>query len=108
MSPRPRFIGRRRELVALERALERLTARERSVVEVLGEPGIGKSRLAAELAQRAAGHGCVVLEGRSAEFERDILFGLVVDALNDFLGACEDTWLRALGEPALAELAAIF
>ena len=78
------------------------------MLQVVGEPGIGKSRLFAELARRAEERGFLVLEGRAAEFERDIPFGLVLDALNDYLGARGASWLRSLGEPAVAELAAIF
>jgi hypothetical protein len=39
--------------------------------------------LLAELARRAAKRGFLVLDGRAAEFEHDIPFGLIVDALND-------------------------
>jgi predicted ATPase len=53
----------------------------------VGESGIGKSRLLAELARRADRRGFFVLDGRSAEFEHDIPFGLIVDALNDYVGA---------------------
>ena len=56
---------------------------------IVGEPGIGKSRLLGELCRRGEERGYLVLDGRAAEFERDIPFGLVVDALNDYLGSLE-------------------
>ncbi|HZQ64886.1 MAG TPA: BTAD domain-containing putative transcriptional regulator [Gaiellaceae bacterium] len=57
---RSRFVGRERELDLLGAALERAIARcEPQVVVVLGEPGIGKSRLAAEFAGRAGGRAGV-------------------------------------------------
>src|SRR4051794_11785741 len=77
------------------------------MVQLVGEPGIGKSRLLAELARQAGERGHLVLEGRAAEFERDVPFGLVVDALNDYAGALPRATLDALGEETVAELAAL-
>ena len=77
-------------------------------MEIVGEPGIGKSRLLAELCRRGEDRGYLVLDGRAAEFERDIPFGLIVDALNDYLGSLEPALLRALDEGLLAELASVF
>jgi predicted ATPase len=73
----------------------------------VGESGIGKSRLLAELARHAARRGFLVLDGRSAEFEHDIPFGLIVDALNDYVGALEPSVIRTLDEDSVAELASI-
>ena len=54
------LVGRDRELELLAAALERAIARrEPQVVLVLGEPGIGKSRLAEEFARRASGRAGV-------------------------------------------------
>jgi class 3 adenylate cyclase/predicted ATPase len=50
------FTGRRKELGALRKALRTVTAEQRPrVVAVTGPPGIGKSRLASEIARRAKG-----------------------------------------------------
>jgi DNA-binding CsgD family transcriptional regulator len=100
--------GRVRELTELERALDRLQSGKPWMVQVVGEPGIGKSRLLSELARRAEARGYLVLEGRAAEFERQVPFGVVVDALNDYTGALQRSQLRALGDETLAELAALF
>ena len=80
------LVGRDHELAELDGALDRLAAGEPWFVQIVGEPGIGKSRLLAELCRRGEDRGYLVLEGRAAEFERDIPFGLIVDALNDYLG----------------------
>ena len=103
-----KLLGRVRELTELERALDRLQSGEPWIVQIVGEPGIGKSRLLSELARRAAARGYLVLEGRAAEFEREIPFAVVVDALNDYAGALQRSELRALGDETLAELAALF
>jgi ATP/maltotriose-dependent transcriptional regulator MalT len=102
------LVGRERELRDLDHALDRLAHGEVWSVQIAGEPGIGKSRLLAELCCRAEVRGYLVLEGRAAEFERDIPFGLIVDALNDYVGSLEPSTLRALDEHVLLELASIF
>ena len=102
------LVGRDRELRDLDHALDQVAHGEPWSVQIAGEPGIGKSRLLAELCRRAEARGYLVLEGRAAEFERDIPFGLIVDALNDYFGSLEPSTLRTLDEHVLLELASIF
>ncbi|MFJ2932406.1 AAA family ATPase [Streptomyces sp. NPDC087219] len=60
------FVGRARELDRLDVPLRRRAEGTGPVVvEVVGEPGIGKSRLLAEFAARARRHGATVLRGRA-------------------------------------------
>src|SRR5690242_7667341 len=101
-------VGRERELAELDRALNRLAKRQAWVVQLVGEHGIGKSRLLAELAHRAEAGRCLVLIGRAAEFEQDVPFGAIIDALNDYLGALDSAVVRALEPQALQELAHVF
>jgi DNA-binding SARP family transcriptional activator len=61
------FVGRKRELGALLGALGDALSGTGRIVVVGGEPGIGKSRLAEELAGRAASEGAEVLWGRCWE-----------------------------------------
>lgn len=100
------LVGRERELAALGEALERTRGGEAVAVAVSGEPGIGKSRLLAELAALAEQARCLVLCGRAGEFERGEPFGVFRDALDDYVGALEGRLLRRLGADALGELAA--
>src|SRR4051794_33391436 len=58
-----KLIGRERELAGLEQALDRLPA----AVVIEGEPGIGKSRLLAELERRASSLGA-----RASQAEMDL------------------------------------
>ncbi|WP_130512087.1 helix-turn-helix transcriptional regulator [Krasilnikovia cinnamomea] len=53
------------------------------VLEVVGEPGIGKTRLLAELAGYARERGLLTLTGRATEFESEIPFALLTEALDD-------------------------
>jgi predicted ATPase len=95
------------EVAGLEGALDRLASGEPWTIQILGEPGIGKSRLLLELSRRAEARGYLVLEGRAAEFELGLPFGVVVDALNDYPGALPQSVLSVLGEETVAELAAL-
>ncbi|HEY2650587.1 MAG TPA: AAA family ATPase, partial [Solirubrobacteraceae bacterium] len=109
MAQRPgAVVGREPELAELDRALGRLAKRQPWVLQLVGEPGIGKSRLLAELAHRAAARRCLVLIGRAAEFEQDVPFGAIIDALNDHLGTLDSAVVRALQPQALQELAHVF
>ncbi len=59
------LVGRRAELTALRSAVDRAARGTGAAVFVLGEAGIGKSRLVAAAAERARAAGMVVLAGRA-------------------------------------------
>ena len=61
------FAGRRDERAKLTEAWQAAAAGERHVVLVAGEPGIGKTRLVAELGREAHAAGALVLYGRCDE-----------------------------------------
>ena len=61
------LVGRDRELAELTAALGDVGDGRRVIVCLAGEPGIGKTRLAAELAVRAHEDGATVLYGRADE-----------------------------------------
>jgi DNA-binding SARP family transcriptional activator len=65
--PAAAFVGRERELAALRSGLEGALASRGTLMLVGGEAGIGKSRLADELAIDAAQRGAKVLWGRCWE-----------------------------------------
>jgi AAA ATPase domain len=67
---RPQFVGRERELSELRDGLADATSgqgRRGGVFLISGEPGIGKTRLADELAAEAASRGMQVVRGRCWE-----------------------------------------
>jgi len=102
------IVGRSEELAAIERALSRLGEGESSLLGIAGDPGIGKSRLLFELRERAAAEGHLVLDGRAAEFERDLPFSVFRDALEAYLASLEPRRLELRGIGDLEALAAIF
>ena len=103
------LVGRVEELLVFERALDTLDVGRASMVELTGEPGMGKTRLLAEACALAEARGFLILSGRVGEFERDVPFGVLVEALDDYVGSLEPARLEAeLGPEHLAELASVF
>ena len=105
--PSGQLVGRARELAEFDQTLDRVACGTPWAVELVGEPGIGKSRLLAELSARAGQRGFVVLDGRAAEFEHDIPFGVFLDALNDYAGSIASVVLRGLDSEVVEELGSI-
>jgi len=99
------LLGRADELNALCRALELDAGGDGRVVVVLGEAGIGKSRLVGELATEAARRRAVVLVGRSYESEQILPFGPWVDALRAARVGEDAELLERIGASSRAELA---
>ena len=107
VTSRAPLVGRREELARLVTALDDLqTAGSRSVT-VSGEPGTGKTRLLGELLRLAQARGHTVLHGRGAELERELPFGIWVDALDDHVAALGRDQLGNLVGERLGELARV-
>src|SRR4029450_3905247 len=64
MCGRARFVGRQSEMEQLQRALEQAKAGHGQIVGVIGEPGLGKSRLFYEF-KLTSQSGCLILEAYS-------------------------------------------
>lgn len=94
------FVGRAAELATLDTLLDACADDGPAVVDVTGEPGIGKSRLLGRFTRRAQQRGYVVLRGRATEAGRGSPLQPFTDALTD-LGEQD-----ARGLPALASLTA--
>ena len=101
------LVGRTRELDFLDDALAELDRGSWATVELVGEPGIGKTRLLAELASRAVDRGHLVLSGCASELERDLPFWVFVDALDEYVQGLEQHRLAVLDEDVRTELAYI-
>jgi DNA-binding SARP family transcriptional activator/tetratricopeptide (TPR) repeat protein len=89
------LVGRESEKNALTDALKRVSAGQgREVVLITGEPGIGKSALAAELAQTAFERGSCVLLGRCDE-EVGAPYRPFQEALSHLVTHADDELIRA-------------
>jgi ATP/maltotriose-dependent transcriptional regulator MalT len=103
-----RLVGRAEELGALDQVLAELDQGRPAALELVGEPGIGKTRLLAELATRADAGGRLVLSGSASELERDLPFSVFVDALDEYLRGLDPSSLARLNEDVRTELAHVF
>lgn len=85
--PRAPLVGREAELGMLRRAVDTAVGHRRPhLLLLLGEAGVGKSRLAEEVVETAAGdHGAQVLEGRCLPYGEANPWWPVAEALR---GAC--------------------
>jgi predicted ATPase len=101
----PPLIGREQEMRALQPALDRLFAGRGSLVLLRGNAGIGKSRLAAEIAERVSGLGASVLWGDAYADGQQAPYGPFVVAMESFAIRLSSDGLRAIAGEAAPELA---
>ncbi len=84
-----RFVGRAEEMGVLEEALERARAGEGAVVAVVAEPGVGKSRLCHEFAERCREQGIDVFEAQAQSHGQSIPFMPVLQMLRAYFGIAD-------------------
>ncbi len=90
----PTFIGRDADVAELIRRWKPTTTGRRACVLLRGEPGIGKTRLAAEFALISQGEGARVLYGRCDE-DLAVPYQPFVEALRLYVETSSDAELRA-------------
>ncbi|MGO8868566.1 MAG: adenylate/guanylate cyclase domain-containing protein, partial [Alphaproteobacteria bacterium] len=79
-----RFVGREAELQTLNSALDKARAGRGQVVALVGEPGVGKSRLFWEFIHSHRTHGWLVLEGGTASYSKSNVYLPVIDLLKGY------------------------
>jgi DNA-binding NtrC family response regulator/tetratricopeptide (TPR) repeat protein len=82
--PLSRFVGRERELAVLEDLLGQAREGRGHVVGVVGEPGVGKSRLCYELMQAHAAHDWLILETSADSYSQTTPYRPVIDLLKAY------------------------
>jgi tetratricopeptide (TPR) repeat protein len=80
-----RFVGRQTEIETLNRALERARAGHGQLVAIVGEPGVGKSRLVYEFVHAHRTHGWLVLESASVSYGKATPYFPVIDLLKRYV-----------------------
>jgi class 3 adenylate cyclase len=103
----PVLVGRQHELSELEDALLSANRGDGRFVLLGGEAGIGKTRLARELARRAQKLGCAVLWGSCSEAELPLPYLPFVEAIGSRLDEQDAEALRAELGPRVTELAQV-
>jgi class 3 adenylate cyclase len=79
-----RFVGRQPELAALQQALERTGMGHGEVVALVGEAGVGKSRLVYEFVHAHHIRGWLVLESASVSYGKATPYFPVIDLLKRY------------------------
>jgi class 3 adenylate cyclase/tetratricopeptide (TPR) repeat protein len=87
---RSQLVGRARETRTLERCLAALSRGEGGIVFLVGEPGVGKSRLIAEARRAAIAGELLWLEGRSLSFTQTISYWPLIEIIRRYAGIGED------------------
>lgn len=85
-----KMVGRDNELDKLEIQVLKVINGQGSVVNVIGEAGIGKSRLIAELKKREVVRRVILLEGRAISIGRHLSFYPIIDLLKQWAGITDD------------------
>jgi class 3 adenylate cyclase/tetratricopeptide (TPR) repeat protein len=92
------FVGRQVELAALAEALEAARGGRGQVVAVVGEPGVGKSRLVYEFVRSSRPEGWLTLSSGSVSYGTANAFLPIADLLRQYFHIAEQD-----GEPAIRE-----
>jgi class 3 adenylate cyclase/tetratricopeptide (TPR) repeat protein len=79
-----RFVGRDAETEQLRKALEQARAGHGQVVAVVGEPGVGKSRLFYEFTHSHRTEGCLIVESGSVSYGKATPYLPVIDLLKAY------------------------
>ncbi|MGH7326113.1 MAG: AAA family ATPase [Candidatus Rokuibacteriota bacterium] len=87
--PLSQFVGRDGELATLNDLLDKAQAGQGQIVGVVGEPGVGKSRLLYEFQRRLAGRRLTYLEGRCLSYGSAIPYLPVLDHLRGNCGIAD-------------------
>jgi DNA-binding CsgD family transcriptional regulator len=102
------LVGRSAELALLSRIIDEAAQGAGRSVFVVGEGGIGKTRLAAAAAERAAKRGWNVAIGRAYPVETGVPYALFSDALLPIVGKLEPAALSVLTRGGAADLGYLF
>ncbi len=99
-----RFVGREKELETLHEALTQGGAGRGQVVAVIGDAGVGKSRLFLEFSRSHRTQGWLVLEGRSVSYGKATVWFPVIDLLKTYFGIQDRDDARTIREKITGKL----
>jgi class 3 adenylate cyclase/tetratricopeptide (TPR) repeat protein len=102
-----RFIGRASELQQLAQALDRAAAGHGQTVAVVGEAGVGKSRLVWEFMRSHRTHGWLILESGSVSYGKAAPYLPVIDLLKSYFKIQDRDGQREIHERVTGKLLAL-
>jgi len=91
-----RFVGRSAEMEQIRDALDRASLGRGQVVAVVGEPGVGKSRLVWEVTHSSYVHGWRALKASSVTYGKATSYLPVIDLLRGYFGIEDQDDLRGI------------
>ncbi len=98
------FVGRRDELAVLERAHELAEAGQGQMVALVGDPGVGKSRLFYEFTHRERMRPWLVLEGISVSSGKASSWAPAIDLLKPYFDIAPDDDRQRSAEKVLGKI----
>src|SRR5262245_49323957 len=102
------LVGRAQEISALTSALNAADSGRGRTIFLLGESGVGKTRLLSAIAEQAAHRGFTVAIGRGYPVETGVPYAVFSDALLGVIRGLEPSVLALLTRGATAELLQLF
>ena len=99
-----RFVGREGELDQLRQALGRASGGHGQVVAIVGEPGVGKSRLVWEITHSHRVDGWLVLQAGSVSYGKATSYLPVIDLLKRYCAIEDRDGPRAMREKLTGKL----
>ncbi len=102
-----RFVGRDTELEQLRQALERAGRGHGQVVAVVGEPGVGKSRLYWEFTQSHRAQGWLILESASVSYGKATTYLPIIELLRGYFQVEPRDDARRIREKVTGKLLAL-
>jgi predicted ATPase/class 3 adenylate cyclase len=99
-----RFVGRSSELQQLAQALDRAAAGHGQIVAVVGEAGVGKSRLLWEFMRSHRTHGWLILESGSVSYGKATPYLPVIELLKSYFGIQDRDGQREIRERVAGKL----
>jgi DNA-binding CsgD family transcriptional regulator len=104
----PTLIGRNVHLAAVRRMLTRARECSGGVSLIVGEAGVGKSRLLRAMMEEARSNGFFALHGACFEAERSIPYAPLLDLVRLFAASASPAVVSHVLAPASSELVTIF
>jgi class 3 adenylate cyclase/tetratricopeptide (TPR) repeat protein len=102
-----RFVGRDSELDQLARALGRARTGQGQIVAVVGEPGVGKSRLYWEFTHAHHVEGWLILESASASYGKASALLPVIELVKNYFKIDDHDDARTVREKVTGKLSAL-